>query len=837
MDHQERTRHDKAGLLDSASKSDTARDREIPNLQRHHVSARLCVTALVGATLLLILIVGIWQHVFPGSSGPESPAVAATSCEPNAPVFEVTFNRDYIPAGGLVDGPLTADSPRVTQVYVRQSGALVPASLEIIDDDYGVRMVSFSPDDPNDPNILGLVHSGSRSGRITLRVEDPNDPNDYDDVEIDIGSGCTSCGGGCTAGAIVIDPDGIDVGFKLGKLDRHDTAGLLRIRSDTPCADLSTPAGLIYRLEHDDVEVLEDSSTGDLAQILAPQALADIVTVNSTKYEIRFYGADDVGTEDPNTGLYVQDPNDMVLKWVIESTDGSPDYEQLEISKVVDGDTEVVYQYNYVEITAGEYWLWQLYTDETMQSPYDRNEVAMWNHDDPNDLWTRTYQNTQDGGTHQKTIEIYSEFDWGKAVTQRSVMLDPSGDPDDPNDALITYFGYYDSGVSTKGRLKWIDNHDGSWQYYTYETDGRVESVMSGWEDYGVNLASQTPSSGSARIIEYDYETDPNAAVIPDGPICVTEKVEGTAVSLTDYDYSEDPNTADLIVDVKRCTNPTAASGSRTYLTTTTTYDGYDVRYPLEVEYPDDRLATYVYDDGGTYTDSGTPVNASFDPNTAGTDDRVTVTWGTTSAPNGVADKTTRKVVVTDGLGIRVLQETYVCETAGSNYERIDWTVTRHDGFGRAEYVYFSNNTQIENTWSDCCGLTGTVGKTNIETTYVRDSLQRVTSSTKEGVAARTDPNCPAQEDITTSYDFAVASNLRTVTTTVSDESSNELESATVYDLAGRVVSQTDQADLETSYDYDTTAQGGRKVTVTLPNGGTRITEYYRDGRLSGGGE
>ncbi len=813
-------------LGDAASPAATEAPR-----RRRRVSARLRVSALIGSVAIMLVAIGVWNSVFRGASGLEACAVAATSCDSGAPVFDVTFSRDSIPTGGIIAGPLTADSSRVTQVYVRQSGDLVPATLKILDDDLGVRTTWFSPDDPNDPNILGLVHSGSRTGRITLRVEDPNDPNNYEDMEISVGAGCGSCGGdGCTAGAVHISADGVDVGFKLGQADDDDTAGQLRIRSDDPCADLSTPAGLLFHLEHYDVEVIRDGSD-DLRQILSPQALADIITIDATEYEIRFYAADDAGSPDPN-GYYGPDPNDVLVTWVVESTDGAPDYEELQISKVVDSTTQLVYTYTYSE-PQGVDWQWELTTGEDTESD-DRTETVTWTDDDPNDAdsdWTRTYQVTQDGGTYQKTIEIHSVFNWGMAVTERAVMLDPSGDPSDPNDALATYFGYYDSGATTKGRLKWVDNPDGSWSYYAYENDGRLESVMSAWEDYGVDLSSATPAAGSSRKIEYDYQTDPNE-VDADGPICITEKIEGTAVELTEYDYSEDPNTADLIVDVKRCGTSTAGVGSRTYLTTTTTYDGDDIRRPLEIEYPDGRLATYVYDDDGTYTDSGTPENASFDPETAGTDDRVTITMGTTTYPDGVADKTTREVVVTDVLGNKMLQETYVCETAGSNYERIGWTVSRRDDLGRATDVYRSDNTHVENTWSDCCGLTSVVDQMNIETTYVRDSLNRVTSRTKEGVAVRTDPSCPAQDDIETAYAFSVASNLRTVTATVSDESSNELASETVRDLAGRVISQEDPAGLDTDHAYDTTGQGGREVTVTRPGGGTEITEYYRDGRI-----
>lgn len=58
-----------------------------------------------------------------------------------------------------------------------------------------------------------------------------------------------------------------------------------------------------------------------------------------------------------------------------------------------------------------------------------------------------------------------------------------------------------------------------------------------------------------------------------------------------------------------------------------------------------------------------------------------------------------------------------------------------------------------------------------------------------------------------------------------------------VFDLAGRIKSQTDSAGLETTYTYGTSASGaggGRKITIDR-SGGTstdEITEYYRDGRI-----
>lgn len=129
---------------------------------------------------------------------------------------------------------------------------------------------------------------------------------------------------GCTPGTVRIGADGVDAGFCMGMGADKETAGFLRIRSDEPCAGLSTPAGLLYRVERDDVEVIRDGS-GDLRQVLGPQALADIVTSTATQYEIRFYAADDAGTQDPN-GLYTPDAGDAFVTWVVASTDGSPNY-------------------------------------------------------------------------------------------------------------------------------------------------------------------------------------------------------------------------------------------------------------------------------------------------------------------------------------------------------------------------------------------------------------------------------------------------------------------------------------------------------------------------------
>src|SRR5258708_996715 len=53
------------------------------------------------------------------------------------------------------------------------------------------------------------------------------------------------------------------------------------------------------------------------------------------------------------------------------------------------------------------------------------------------------------------------------------------------------------------------------------------------------------------------------------------------------------------------------------------------------------------------------------------------------------------------------------------------------------------------------------------------------------------------------------------------------------YDRAGRVVGEQNALLGYTTYVEGTTPNGGRMLTTTYPDSGTRIEEYYRDGRLA----
>ena len=124
-------------------------------------------------------------------------------------------------------------------------------------------------------------------------------------------------------------------------------------------------------------------------------------------------------------------------------------------------------------------------------------------------------------------------------------------------------------------------------------------------------------------------------------------------------------------------------------------------------------------------------------------------------------------------------------------------------------------------TYTDAQGVT-TITKTD-------DDTGELISETKQGVAASGD--YLAQPDVTTSYAKSTNATTGETTQTVTqtDGTTTRTLSITITDAQGRTKSVTDQLSRVTSYLYE---DHGRRVTETLPGGGTRITETYLDGQL-----
>lgn len=222
---------------------------------------------------------------------------------------------------------------------------------------------------------------------------------------------------------------------------------------------------------------------------------------------------------------------------------------------------------------------------------------------------------------------------------------------------------------------------------------------------------------------------------------------------------------------------------------------------------PDKKLISYTYEQG-----EYNAVQHSFIPG-SGDYVKTLAVRGTETTPTGIANKTTSEMHITDKLGNMVYQETSAYD--GTNYHTIKWTEHEFDSFGRLIKTTSSNGAISESTWS-CCGKESETNATGIITSFIYDTLNRLTDQTTES----------AKGDIVTHYTYD-ASNRR-LTNTISSGGLS-LSSSSLYDKAGRIINRTDNTGSTTTYSYQS---GGSQTTITRPGGATEITTRYKDNRM-----
>ncbi|MBN1907301.1 MAG: RHS repeat-associated core domain-containing protein [Deltaproteobacteria bacterium] len=646
---------------------------------------------------------------------------------------------------------------------------------------------------PSGSTTEATITDVTGEGRLKIRAENPNDPTCYDEEEIEVGCGqCSDC---ANAGSGDSDLSSIDTQFSVGKTSQGRSAGTIYLAADTIDPINSTPQILKFSSFNNDTLVLYDGAT--LRQIVAPETFVDIVTINAYKYEIRFLRPDELGSL--SNGFYTPVTGAVpFVKWTIENPDSSSTiYNRLRITEDRDGNIKSAdYTWDEAQST------WSLSKGNGLQVKTKKEEII--NNDR---VITETLKDSLEN-IASKTKTTWHTFPWGDEIIEEVI------DPD--NASLTTTMTYYDvTGENGYGSIKSQDNPDGSWVRYEYDSTGRKITEISSWLDSPVGTAA-----GSSRAVSYDYtpqdSSDSNMAEDIRRPRKVTEEIQGIVVSKTYYVYIVDSLTGDKTEIVERAKNPAAgfgAVGNERTITVTYEYgnDTPESGKTKSVTYPDARMDSYTYENG-TYTPGANSTPGTF---TAGTGEYVkeTITHGTTGNPAGVANKTTRDIIITNPVGLELLKETYVY--TGTGYERINWSVQTYDEDRHVTELNMSNGTKSSSIWN-CCGKESDTDIQGIVKTYTYDDLNRVETETKEA----------GNDDIYTDYTYDAAGR---VLTQIISSGSLELGTTNVYDSAGRIDYATDQAGLLTDYAY---TSGGRITTVTRPGGATEITNNYIDGRV-----
>jgi YD repeat-containing protein len=564
------------------------------------------------------------------------------------------------------------------------------------------------------------------------------------------------------------------VRLSLGKGAAGIPAGTLYATAPMPGPSLWNPGVLQYGGPGVGVEVITDNN-GWIRQVVAPQAVADMVTNDEFVFAVRFFLPDALGERD-ESGIY-QLSGEPYVVWTFENPDGAAATNRWRVTETRHGQQRT---FLYTYYAASNSWA----LDWPGGHRQDQTSVLS----DPSSQTREEISIIREPGGADvlKVRRLYKSFPWGEGLIEERV-----GPDENPE---VTTYHYEGQGTynGTHRPLTLVVHPDGSWESYKYDAVGRVETVTRGLLNAGTNAENHA-------MTYYGYQAPEGAgddpSLHPNQPRVISEYVQGQLVSRRYFVFQVGEERQIV------CQRPDADwNAPDNLITVINRYtDGPNQNRISRVIEPNGTVSLYDYqwdDQQGR---------------------RTTIVWRGAGNPNrsAVTDGT-KTITVTDRHG-GLIAETVVAISNGEEGPVLEQrTYTEHDQFGRWGKVTYLDNTFAQRSYA-CCGLDTTTDRDGILTQYHYDEAGRQVAITRLG--------------ITTSNWLDAAGRTVQVTRTGSDGTSVVL-SRTSFDLAGRILRQTNALGGVTTYQYDTTPEGGRRVTTTYPEGGTRIEEYYRDGRL-----
>ncbi len=544
-----------------------------------------------------------------------------------------------------------------------------------------------------------------------------------------------------------------------------------------------------------DVEVIRDTGTQALRQIKAPELLAEIITLSTTSYELRFYPSAQVGAK--TAGIYSVSGSPTHI-WRISSPTNSATTPIIQITEI-HGAVQTDEIFSFIDGT----WMAEI--------PGVRAE-------------TRTATILSNGDSqidttvfHPTTSVIVSEvrntyhvFPWG--TEKISSVEDPSGD------ALTTTWVYHDnsSDSANYARLKWVIQPDGSWQRYDYYADGgssgKIYHAYRPWKNLPTLPSDATETNCHLTTYSYSslgysyFQTDVAWKEVRVNDVVVKE--DNIWPYLEYISSWEFPILADF-PDMEWLPVYEGSDGGYYGRITGTFATRNEVPEYLRgrlayIEEADGRQEIHAYE-RGNYN----PSTTVFSPSSSGSDLREFTFQVSEEHPYGVDGKSLQTIKIT-GLGGNLLNEQSLVKSA-SGYVLLVNTTYGYDSEGHLVLTTANGRITHEATWLNG-RLASETDEQGIVTTFdVYDAEGRVTQETRLGII--------------TIRVFDPAGNVKSTTRSAGGLS---LGTSAEYDLSGRVTSETGEDGLTTSMVY---SAGVRITSSTRPDTSTEITTRYLDGQ------
>jgi RHS repeat-associated protein len=380
----------------------------------------------------------------------------------------------------------------------------------------------------------------------------------------------------------------------------------------------------------------------------------------------------------------------------------------------------------------------------------------------------------------------------------------------DPGGAnLVTQYEYYENSndAGSYTRRKHVIQPTGSWEKLSYKADGQIEKTYRPWKDAPADPDSVTDTNCQYTLHLYDSAGKLNGT----RTFVLGIEVQNTlTVEGSDYEGT------DLLTEEQRVYHGSSTTDplvTETAFLSLSSESGPQKGSTYRATAPDLTATRYVEEKGDFAENTG-----EFTVNSGGSFTRRITTQGTSSSASGVANKTTRRVDVSDDVGIRRSEDQVF---SGSGFEVV----------GVTNYYYEEDTGRLLITERDGVIVSRTIyhptvrresAANGVLVDHWLDAEGRVTQSVKIGVSAGA--GYDGQAGIITSY----SEDGLTRTSTKSSGGLSLSASSTV-DVLGRIVSSTDESGRTTTHSY---TDGGRVVTETFPGGVTRATTSYLDGRV-----
>lgn len=582
------------------------------------------------------------------------------------------------------------------------------------------------------------------------------------------------------AGASEIRRASVHVHLSLGRGKGGNSAGELVIESDSITSAVYSPRAIRTVLPVEGGTRAVNGADGTVRQVAAPSALADLLAISPSAFEIRFFSWENVGPPDPQTGVH--------------SLGGAP-----------------FVSYKFENPVPSDENSGRLRITETRGAVV---RVSEFQHDAATGAWTFSKGNglrietalveTVAGGRNE-TVTVKNADGTLSSVARREIRTFPWGEETtrevlDPGRVALETISEFNAtpGQPGYGKLQQRYSSEGSWSRFEYDAAGRPTKSVRPF----LNSARTEPESAHrVTTTTYGSLTDADGDELPEELVTVIETTAGQETSRS-YLVNWSRPVALAGGDFKRrsdirCTAPAAWNAPGQLVTETLSYLTPAVAgRPFRIINPDGtaEISTYARASDGSQT--------------------TVVSTGAYDRVSGSIVAGRRVTTFTNATGHAIGSSTL---DIASGLALEEWTATAIDTIGRPTRLDYADGTFVLRDYA-CCGLLSERDRAGVITEYGYDDLGRRRTAKRHGLAQVTDFDADGR--------VILISRIGT-------DGSALVQERSTYDLAGRLIERRDALDRVTSFQVVTDSATGQTTRSThLPGGGVRVETAARDGSM-----